>query len=419
MYQWAQELYPIPRSLTGQGVRDTLAYLQDKLPGLTVHSVATGTKVFDWEVPNEWNIRSAWIEHESGERIVDFHDNNLHVLGYSEPVDRMMSLEELQAHLYSLPEQPDAIPYVTSYYKRRWGFCLTQQQRDALPAGNFRVHIDSDLAPGVLNYGELLIPGETEQEVMLSTYVCHPSMANNEVSGPVVATALAQHILALPKRRFSYRILFLPETIGSITYLSKHLDTLKQRLQAGFIVTCVGDERDHSYVPSRHGHTLADQLAKHTLKHTYPDYSAYTWLDRGSDERQFCAPGVDLPVCSMMRSKYGEYPEYHTSLDDMDLISPNGLYGGYLVIKRALDILEANYKPKMKVLCEPQLGKRGLYPTVSSKDHATGVRSMMNFISYCDGSVSLLDIAELINVPAWDLIPIMHRLAQEDLIEYC
>lgn len=418
MYGWAQELYPIPRSLTGQGVRDTLAYLQEKLPGLTMHSVPTGTQAFDWEVPNEWNVRSAWIEDETGKRIVDVADNNLHLVGYSEPVDRVMHLDELQAHLYSIEAQPDAIPYVTSYYKRRWGFCLTHEQRQCLTPGMYRVHIDSDLGPGVLNYGELLIPGECSDEIMLSTYVCHPSMANNEVSGPVVTTALVQHILSLPKRQFSYRILFLPETIGSITYLSQHITALKEQVKAGFIVTCVGDERTHSYLPSRHGDTLADQVAKHVLNHSCNDYRAYTWLDRGSDERQFCAPGVDLPVCSMMRSKYGEYPEYHTSLDTLDIISPKGLYGGYLVLRRAIDILEHNHKPTMTVLCEPQLGKRGLYPTLSSKDHAVEVRTMMNFISYCDGKHSLLDIANLIGVPAWELIPIMKTLKQEALLAF-
>ena len=416
MHAWARDLFPICRSITGPGVRETLAYVQRLLPGLAVHAVDSGTEAFDWKVPDEWTIRDAYIADESGRRVVDFRWHNLHVVGYSEAVDRTMRLAELDAHLYSLPDQPDAIPYVTSYYARRWGFCLSHRQRMALEDTTYRVVVDSDLRPGVLNYGELVLPGETAKEVLLSTYVCHPSMANNELSGPVVSTALAQWLASLDRRRYTYRVLFIPETIGSIVYLSRNLEHLKRHVIAGFNVTCVGDERAYSYLPSRNGATLADRAALHVLGHTDPAFRRYTWLDRGSDERQYCAPGVDLPVASMMRSKYGEYPEYHTSLDDLHLVTPAGLEGAYLALRRALEVIEHNCLPRATVLCEPQLGPRGLYPTISTRDSAAGTRAMMDLLSLADGTQDLLAIAERARQPFWSLVPIVEKLRAHGLL---
>lgn len=418
MHALATELFPIPRSLTGNGVRETLKILQVHLPELKVNELSSGTKCYDWSVPLEWNCRSAHILTPKGERIADFLVNNLHVVGYSVPINITMSLDDLQQHLYSLPDQPDAIPYITSYYKQQWGFCLTHQQREKLEPGNYKVEIDSTLVPGSLTYGELIIPSSTgnKKEIFLSTYICHPSMANNELSGPVVTTFLGKWILSLPNRYFTYRIIFIPETIGSITYLSRNLEEMKKSIVAGFNITCVGDDRAFSYLPSRAGNTLADRVALHVLKYLDPAFKHYTFLDRGSDERQYCSPGVDLPVASVMRTKYGMYPEYHTSLDNLDLITPGGLFGGFNALKHCILCLEKNETLQTSVICEPQLGKRGLYPTLSTKESKKLVSTMMNLIAYCDGTRDLIDVADMIGVPMWELFGIIKTLKANQLL---
>ena len=419
MYHFCEELFPLCRSLTGNGVRETLAHIKKILPELKVYEIPSGTQAFDWVVPDEWNIKDAYVDDADGMRVIDFNNNNLHVLGYSEPVDQWMKFSELDGHLYSLPDQPDAIPYVTSYYKRRWGFCISENQRNELrsnPDAEFHVKIDATLESGNLTYGEIILPGETEKELLLSTYVCHPSMANNELSGPAVVVALVKWLAEIPSRKYTYRIVFIPETIGSIMYLSRHHEAMKKNTIAGFVVTCVGDDRTYSYLASRKGSTLADRAAKHVLKYHYPEYKRYSFLERGSDERQYCSPGIDLPVCSIMRSKYGEYPEYHTSLDDLGLISPQGLEGSFEVYKQCLSLLENNEYLTNTVPCEPQLGSRGLYPTISVKGSGLQVRQMMDLLTYADGESDLIEIAEITGANANDLIPLANKLKKAGLL---
>ena len=415
MYLLADELFPLCRSITGKGTRDTLLRLQREVPELNIFEVESGTKVFDWTVPNEWSIEEAYIENSNGKRVIDFKDSNLHVVGYSIPVDEIVSFDVLNQHLYSLPDYPDWIPYVTSYYKEHWGFCMTHNQRLALKDDMYHVVIKSKLFCGSLSYGELLIPGKSDKEIFLSTYVCHPSMANNELSGPVVQLQLAKWLLAQKERKYSYRLVWIPETIGSITYLSRHLEEMKKKVIAGYVLTCVGDERAISYVGSRKENTLADVAAKNVLHFMAPDYKYYNFLHRGSDERQYNAPGVDLPVCSICCSKYHEYPEYHTSADDMTFITPKGLERAYTIYKAIIKAIEHNAKYKVNCYCEPQLGSRGLYPTESFNRSSVSVQDMMNFIAYADGTMDLFEISKLIDVPVSRLHEIAVKLTNAEL----
>jgi aminopeptidase-like protein len=408
MHRLMAELFPICRSITGKGVRETLRIIQQHIP-LTSYEIPSGTEVLDWTIPKEWSIRDAYVLDDRGEKLIDFRKNNLHVVSYSMPVNKTVTLTELQQHLYSLEDQPDAIPYVTSYYEERWGFCLTHDQRVRLKEGAYQVVVDSEFVDGSLTYGELLIRGSSEREVFLSTYVCHPSMANNELSGPVVTTFLAKWIASRP-RRYSYRIVFIPETIGSIAYLSRNLEHLQANMVAGFNVTCVGDERAYSYLPSRNGSTLADRAALNILTHNHPDFIRYSYLARGSDERQYCSPGVDLPVASIMRSKYREYPEYHTSLDNLSVATPAGLQGGFAVLQDCLDLLERNRVYRATCLGEPQLGKRGLYPPVGTKKSHQQVKNMLDVLAYADGTRDLIEISDLIDVPVSQLYATIDRL---------
>lgn len=417
IYRWAGDIFPICRSLTGDGVRSTLGYLQGIVPEMTIHEVPTGTRCFDWEIPEEWNIRDGYLMGPDGSKIVDFKDNNLHVVGYSTPIDDTLTLDELEPHLYSLEDQPHAIPYVTSYYKPRWGFCLSHRLRQTLKAGSYRAVIDSSLKAGALTYGELLLKGRTSEEILLSTYVCHPSMANNEVSGPVVLAALAQWLSAMPNRKYTYRLVWVPETIGAIAYLSRNLDVMRANVRAGYVVTCVGDDRTYSFLPSRSGDTLADRAARHVLSVEQPGFHEYSYLERGSDERQYCAPGVDLPVASIMRSKYGTYPEYHTSLDNMSLISPAGLGGAFGIYRHVLTLLEHNEIFRVTTLCEPRLGARNLYPAPSSSEKTDDARMILNLLAYADGEHDLVALCEVARVPFGKAIEFMQALLRERLIE--
>jgi aminopeptidase-like protein len=385
---------------------------------MQIYEIPTGTKAFDWEIPKEWNIRDAWIKSPNGEKIVDFKENNLHVLGYSLPIHGRIELDELLTHIYTLPDKPNWIPYVTSYYKERWGFCMSELQKESLKDGEYEVFIDSELKDGSLTYGEIVIPGKNfaEKEIFLSTYVCHPQMANNELSGPCVAIHLAKW-LETRQNRYTHRIAFVPETIGSITYLSRNIDIMKDKVEAGFVVTCAGDTRTCSYLESPYANTLADRAARNVLKRHAPDYKTYSFLERGSDERQYCSVGVRLPVCSVMRSKYGEYPEYHTSADDLSLISAEGLEGSFEIYKKILLALENNHKYKIKFACEPQLGKRGLYPTLSTTETKSTVADMMNFIAYADGESDLIEISDITGASVEKLAEIAEQLIIAELLD--
>ena len=424
MYSLCKEIFPFCRSITGEGVRETLTVLQNHLClskeiNFNILSIPSGTEVFDWNVPKEWKIKEAYIEDSSGNHIVDFKNNNLHVLGYSIPVDEWVDLEELKKHIYTQPDQPYVIPYVTSYYRERYGFCMSEKQKESLDPGQYHMFIDSSLFDGCLNYAEVVIPGDTDKEVFFSTYICHPSMANNECSGPVLATELINYMCKKKNRKYTYRFVFIPETIGSISYLSidGNLKHLQQKMVAGFNLSCVGDNNDYSIVESIYGNTLADRVLKNILRfHTNGEYSDYSFLYRGSDERQYNAPGINLPVVCFCRSKFGEYPEYHTSADDMSFVSPEGFQGSYDVMVKTIEALEYNSFYKVSVLGEPQLGKRGLYPTISQKGSYDEVLPMKNLIAYSDGNNDLIDISNLIDVPVDRLIPIIDKLKANKLL---
>lgn len=416
LHALAGRLFPINRSITGDGVRETLRILREELPGLAIHEVPSGTSVLDWTIPDEWNVRSAYLEGPSGERVLDFADCNVHLVGYSVPVDARLPLSELQSHLHSDPEHRSAIPYVTSYYHRTWGFCLSADQRESLPDGEYHAVIDATLEPGALTYADLVIPGDLAEEVLISTYVCHPSLANNELSGPMVAVGLAQWLLSLPRRRYTYRFVFAPETIGAITYIAQNLEHLRASVVAAVNLTCIGDEGDYSYMATRLGNTALDRIARRVVR-TRERSVEYSYLDRGSDERQYGMPGVDVPMISLMRTKYGSYPEYHTHLDDLSVVTPAGLQGGLDLARDCLIELEHSDYFRATVLGEPQLGRRGLYHTMHARTVADEVLLRTHVLAYADGEHSVTDMAELFERPASDVQLLVDELIDHGLLE--
>lgn len=398
IYALASEIYPICRSITGNGVRQTLAILARHVP-LVIREVPSGTRVFDWTVPKEWNIRDAYIATRDGRRIVDFRQSNLSVLNYSIPVRAQLTLSELRPHLYSLPDQPDLTPYRTSYYAERWGFCLPHRQLESLEDDTYEVVIDSDLSDGSLTWGEYVHRGESEDEVLLSAHVCHPSLANDNCSGLAVLSRLAARLSGI-RTRLTYRFLFAPGTIGAITWLAQN-EERAHRIKHGLVVSCLGDAGGPTYKRSRSGNALIDRAAAHVLQHSgltphLLDYSPY-----GYDERQYGSPGFNLPVGLLERSHFGTFPEYHTSADNLDLITPAHLEESYGIVAGIIDVLEndralVNLNPK----CEPQLGRRGLYATIGGdKDAPERHMAMLWTLNLADGAHSLLDIAERAGLP--------------------
>ena len=416
LHQLGLELFPICWSLTGNGVRTTLKRLQEILP-LTIHEVPSGTRVFDWTVPEEWNPREAWIKDPDGNKIVDFGQHNLHLLGYSTPIHTHMDLEELKGFLYTLEDHPDWIPYLTSYYEKRWGFCMTHRQYESLQPGSYEVFIDADLEAGSLTYADLVIPGEREEEIVISTYVCHPSMANNELSGPLIATGLAHGILqrATPPR-YTMRFIFVPETIGPITYLSRNLDHLKSKVIAGYVATCIGDPGPFTYLRTRHGETLTDRVTEHLLRHCNRPTRFLDYYMRSSDERQYNAPGVDLPMGSLMRTRYKDYPEYHTSADNFELVTAEALDESLRMYQACIELLEKNRTYQASNLCEPQLGRHGLHDSLSRKGSSMSAKPLKDLLAYADGTRDLIAIADHLNYPAEVLIEAAEKLTAAHLI---
>lgn len=417
LFNLAKRLFPIYRSITGDGVRKTLQILKSKNSELKVKNIKSGTKVFDWVVPNEWKIDEAYIITPDGRKICDIKKNNLHLISYSKSINKTLKYNQLKKKLYSLPRQPNAIPYITSYYKDDWGFCISENQKRQLnKKGDYKIVIKSKKFKGVLNYGEAYLKGRSNKEIFISTYICHPSLANNEISGPTVSSFILS-FLKQKKRKYSYRLVFVPETIGSISYLSKNYNKLKKNVIAGFNLTCIGDERSYSYLPSRNGNTLSDKIAKISLNSIDPKFKKYSWYDRGSDERQYCAPGIDLPIASIMRTKYGKYKEYHTSLDRLGtVVTGKGLYGGYLAVKKAIEIIEKNKIPIAKLKCEPFMSKRNLYPTTSFRDNSKYIKSYMDILTYADGKHSLVDIAFKCNEDFFYILKLAIKLKKKKLI---
>lgn len=420
MMKWAQDLFPLCRSLTGKGTKITLRYFQKLNPNFKIIKFKSGRKVFDWKVPLEWNISDAYIKHESGKKFADFKKNNLHVVNYSIPIKKRLNKKELIKNIHTLKSQPGSIPYVTSYYKKRWGFCLSENEFKKLPSGNYDAVINSSLKKGTMELMHAKIKGKSKKEIFFSSYVCHPSMANNELSGPVVLNAIMLYLKKrYPIRKYSYRFVLLPETIGSIAYLSKFRSELKKNVIAGYNITCVGDQRSYSLIHSPSSRTLADISLKSALNGK-KNVNEFSFLHRGSDERQYCSPLVNLPVCCFSRSKY--YPEYHTDKDNLNLISQKGLSQSLEVFEDIIDAFELGLYPKTKIFCEPNLGKRGLYPLLSKKNSvdrnsmSEELRIRWHFIAYANGSNSIFFIAEVLKVKLRDLLEEYKRLKKEKII---
>jgi aminopeptidase-like protein len=385
------EAYPICRSITGDGVRRTLAMIRERIP-LEIREVPTGTQVFDWTVPKEWNIRDAWIKDPSGRKVVDFQDCNLHVLNYSVPIHERLPLAELKRHLFTLPDKPDLIPYRTSYYKEAWGFCLRHRTLQELPDGEYEVLIDSTLADGSLTYGECLLPGDSEREVFLSTHVCHPSLCNDNLSGIAVMTELARALQARPRRRYSYRFLFIPGTIGSITWLALN----EVQVDHGLVAANLGDPGTFHYKKSRRGNAEIDRAVLSVLRSSGEPFGMEEFVPFGYDERQYCSPGFNLAVGSLTRTPYGRYPEYHTSADNLDFIRPEALEGSLRTYLAVMDVLEGNRRYRnLNPKCEPQLGRRGLYRTIGGDESGRARElALLWVLNLSDGEHELLDIAE-------------------------
>ena len=418
MYELMSDLYPICRSITGDGVRKTLQIIMKQIP-LKIKEVGTGKEVFDWTVPKEWNIRDAYIKNPKGEKIVDFKNCNLHVLNYSIPVKKNLSLEELKKHIFTVPDYPDWVPYRTSYYNDDWGFCMSHNQLLGLDEGEYEAVIDSTLEDGHLTYGECVIEGEQQEEVLISCHVCHPSLCNDNLSGIVIATYLARY-LQDNAPRYSYRFLFIPATIGSITWLALNEHNVS-RISHGLVAVNLGDSGKFTYKKSRQGKAEIDQTVRNVLRHCGKDHEIVDFIPYGYDERQYCSPGFNLPIGCLMRTPHGQYPEYHTSADNLDFVSPVNLAESFSIYWSIVNVLEGNKKylnrnPK----CEPQLGKRGLYQKMGGqKDTKAKELAMLWILNLSDGKHSLLDISDASGLKFDSIRNVADLLVMHDLLIEC
>ena len=418
-----KKIFPICRSITGDGNRKTLKILQEKNPEIKIHEISSGKKVFDWKIPPEWNIKEAYVKAPDGKKIIDFKKNNLHLINYSIPINKKIKFNELINKIYSLEKQPSAIPYVTSYYKKDWGFCVTENFKKKLlkkyknNQNYFYVKVNSKLNnKGSLTYADCLIKGKSNKEILISTYICHPSMANNELSGPLLANALI-NFFKKQNNELTLRFIFVPEIIGSIAYIYKNLKILKKNFVAGYNLTCVGDERNYSFLCSKNENSLTNKAAIKILNDLKINFKKFSFLERASDEGNYNSIGVDLDVASFMRSKYGEFIEYHTSHDDFSLVTKKGLEGSFAVIKKIILSIMKNKIPKNIITCEPQLGKRGLHPTLGTKEKKTAVRNILNFLQFADGSRDLIDLSNILKLSFEETYKIYKILLDKRLIK--
>jgi aminopeptidase-like protein len=414
-YGLVKELFPIHRTIAGPGISHSLEIIKDYIPDLQIKSVRSGKKVWDWTVPDEWSIESAWIEDLQGRKIIDYSESNLRVVGFSMPVNHIISHSELLGHLHFLEDQPSAIPYVTSYYSPYWGFCVRYEELQKFDSEKYRVVINSKFIKGRLKYGEIILRGKSKKEVLFSTNICHPSMANNELSGPAVLVGLVKFLQTQQNLEHTYRIIFIPETIGALTFLKKNLRKLKRNCIAGLVATCLGDKGNFSYIPSPSGKTLSDKVAKYILAGCNAKY--YEWGDRGSDERQFCWPTINLPICSITRSKYREYPEYHTSLDDLHFVGRTYLQES---IEKYIDfcsVLELNKKYVTNIFGEPQLSKRNLYEAISKVGSTASGVKFLDIMNLMDGTRDLIDISTKLNRTIVDIAQDVQILQQFNLVK--
>ena len=426
IYDFLKHIFPYNRSLTGKGNVKTLKEIKKIIPLLKIKKIKSGTKVFDWKIPKEWNVNEAYIKDSKGKKIIDYKNNNLHLISYSSPFKKRLKLKNLLKIIYTLPKQPKAIPYITSYYEKKYGFCMSDNQKKKLKNEYYDINIDTNFKNGSLSYGELFLKGRVKKEVIFSSNICHPSMANNELSSPCVMTFLAKWISKQKSRHYSYRFIFVPETIGSIQYIANNLKNLKKNIICGFTLNCLGDNNNYSYVPSRNGDTFSDYILKKALKKHTNKFKIFRWKDRGSDERQYCSPGVDLPFCNISRTKYGEFKEYHTSLDDLNFVSKAGLNGSFSLLKKMFKLIEKSRLPQSKFLCEPMLGKRNLYKTnqkingyYENKKKIFKYRNMMiDIISNSDGKNSLEQISEKMDFKLFETKKIYRILNKLKLITY-